>query len=144
MKKQVLFLCTGNSCRSQMAEGWVNHLFSDSIQAYSAGTSPQALNQSAVKVMQEEGIDISGHTSKHLEVVSAQDFDLAITVCDNAAQACPMPPNAKQVMHVPFGDPPHLARESKNEEKALTHYRRVRDEIRQFVATLPTTLESNK
>ena len=144
MKKKVLFLCTGNSCRSQMAEGWARTLLETSVDAYSAGTNLHPLNQKAVQVMKEAGVDISSHHSKLLSEFSDSHFDLVMTVCDNAAKACPMPPKAVQVMHVPFDDPPQLAKELKNEEEALNHYRRVRDEIKKFVITLPTILENNK
>ena len=140
MKKKVLFLCTGNSCRSQMAEGWARNLISDSVDAFSAGTKPQSLNQIAVKVMQEVGVDISSHTSKHLYTLKDIHFDLVVTVCDNAAQTCPVPPEGTRVIHVPFDDPPHLAINAKSEEDALSHYRRVRDEIKVFVKTLPNIL----
>ena len=129
MKKTVLFLCTDNSCRSQMAEGWARSLLGASVDAYSAGTNLHALNQKAVQVMKEAGVDISSHCSKHLSEFSNYHFNLVITVCDNAAKACPVPPKAVQVMHVPFADPPQLAKESRNEDEALNHYRRVRDEI---------------
>ena len=144
MRKRVLFLCTGNSCRSQMAEGWARNLLAASVDAYSAGSNLHPLNQKAVQVMREAGVDISSHRSKHLSEFGDSHFDLLITVCDNAAKACPMPPKAVQVMHVPFDDPPQLAKESKNEVEALNHYRRVRDEIKKFVITLPTILENKK
>ncbi len=135
-KKKVLFLCTGNSCRSQMAEGWAKKLLRSTFEAYSAGTEPHALNIHAIKVMQEAGVDISQHTSKSLESLSNICFDLIITVCDNASQSCPIPPSGTKVVHAPFDDPPKLAKDAPNEEAALQHYRRVRDEIREFVLTL--------
>lgn len=144
MKKRVLFLCTGNSCRSQMAEGWTRNLLDSSVEAYSAGTNLHPLNMQAVQVMHEVGVDISSHHSKHLSEFVDTAFDLVVTVCDNATKSCPMPPKAAQVMHVPFDDPPQLARESKNEEEALNHYRRVRDEIKKFITTLPEILEGRK
>ena len=132
-KKGVLFLCTGNSCRSQMAEGWAKHLCADSLEAYSAGTTPQALNQLAVRVMCEVGIDISNHNSKRVSDLSRQSFDTTVTVCDSAARNCPVPPHSTKIIHAPFDDPPALAKGAKNEEEALAHYRRVRDEIGAFV-----------
>ena len=144
MKKKVLFLCTGNSCRSQMAEGWARSLLGASVEAYSAGTNLHPLNQKAVQIMKEADVDISSHHSKLLSEFGDSHFDLVITVCDNAAKACPIPPRAAQVMHVPFDDPPQLAKESKNEEEALNHYRRVRDEIKELVVSLPTVLENKK
>lgn len=140
MKRKVLFLCTGNSCRSQIAEGWARFLFGQSIDAYSAGTDPHGINPLAVKVMSEVGVDISQHKSKHLDSLNSVRFDLVITVCDNAASNCPMPPEDTRVVHVPFEDPPQLAKDSKNEVEALRHYRRVRDEIKHFIFKLPSYL----
>lgn len=132
---RVLFLCTGNSCRSQMAEGWAKKLKADEIDAYSAGTSPHGLNPLAVRAMGEAGVDISRHTSKRPEDIGVP-FDVVVTVCDSAHESCPVLPGARTV-HVGFDDPPRLAKTAKNDEEAMTHYRRVRDEIRSFVETLP-------
>jgi arsenate reductase len=140
-KINVLFLCTGNSCRSQMAEGWARHLKGDLIEAYSAGIEVHGLNQLAVKVMAEAGIDISRHRSKHLNEVKNIPFDWVITVCDSANESCPVFPGKVQRYHVSFDDPPKLAKNAKTEEEALTHYRRVRDEIRLFVEKLPNILQ---
>ncbi len=137
---RVLFLCTGNSCRSQMAEGWARHLKSDTIAAYSAGVDPHGLNPLAVKVMAEVGVDISNHSSKHVKELTSIDFDYVITVCDNARESCPRFPGSAQVVHRSFDDPPLLAQGAASEEEALSHYRRVRDEIRDFVLTLPQSL----
>lgn len=137
-KKKVLFLCTGNSCRSQMAEGWANYLHGHTIEAYSAGTRPLSVNPLAIKAMAEVGIDISGHESKHLNSLSHLQFDLVITVCDNAASSCPIPPKGCRVVHVPFDDPPQLAKDAKTEENALQHYRRVREEIKHSISKLPS------
>lgn len=142
VKPKVLFLCTGNSCRSQMAEGWARNLLGASVDAFSAGTNLHPLNQKAVQVMNEAGVDISSHQSKHLSEFREAHFDLIVTVCDNAAKSCPIPPKATKVLHVPFDDPPQLAKESKNEEEELCHYRRIRDEIKQFIIRLPNILES--
>ena len=132
-KLKVLFLCTGNSCRSQMAEGWAKHLRADRIDAYSAGVEPHGMNARAVQVMREAGVDISGHHSKHVDELANVAFDYVITVCDHANETCPIFPGKTRVVHVGFDDPPRLAQESKTEEEALGHYRRVRDEIRAFI-----------
>ncbi len=139
-KIKVLFLCTGNSCRSQMAEGWTRRLKSDAIEPYSAGIETHGLNPLAVKVMAEIGVDISGHRSKHLDEVLDIPFDYVVTVCDNANESCPVFPGRVGRLHVSFDDPPRLARNAKSDEEALGHYRRVRDEIRAFVETLPEAL----
>ena len=137
---KVLFLCTGNSCRSQMAEGWARQLKGDSIEAYSAGVEMHGLNPKAVHVMSEAGVDISGHHSKHVRELSGVAFDYVVTVCGNAQESCPVFPGRTKVVHVGFDDPPRLAKEARTEDEALGHYRRVRDEIRKFVATLPESL----
>jgi len=135
-KLNVLFLCTGNSCRSQMAEGWAMKLQGDAVNAYSAGVDPHGMNARAVKVMNEAGVDISGHRSKHVDELKDIPFDYVITVCDQAHEACPLFPGKVKVLHVGFDDPPRLAKDAKTEEEALGHYRRVRDEIQHFVARL--------
>lgn len=140
-KVKILFLCTGNSCRSQMAEGWARHLKSDVIDPYSAGIETHGLNPNAVKVMAEAGVNISGHRSKHLDALKDVTFDYVITVCDNAHESCPLFPGRTKVVHVGFDDPPRLAREAKSEEEALSIYRRVRDDIRAFVAQLPENIK---
>lgn len=137
----VLFVCTGNSCRSQMAEGWTRHLHAGRLEAFSAGTAPAGLNPLAVRVMAEAGVDISGQTSKHLRDVPAAAIDHVITVCDAAREKCPALPGRRSAGHVSFDDPPYLARDARDEEAALPHYRRVRDAIRAFVEQLPTWLE---
>lgn len=139
-KLKILFLCTGNSCRSQMAEGWARHLKGDAIEAYSAGIETHGLNPNAVKVMAEAGADISGHRSKHLGEVKDVPFDYVVTVCDHAHESCPLFPGSTKVVHVGFDDPPRLARQAANEEEAINCYRRVRDEIKAFVASLPGAL----
>ena len=139
-KMKVLFLCTGNSCRSQMAEGWARALKGDLIEPYSAGIETHGLNPNAVKVMAEAGVDISGHRSKNLSELKDVAFDYVITVCDNAHESCPLFPGKTKVVHVGFDDPPRLAKTAKDEEEALGHYRRVRDEIRAFVEGLPGSL----
>jgi len=141
-KIRVLFLCTGNSCRSQMAEGWARHLKSDVVEPYSAGIEIHGLNPNAVKVMAEAGVDISGHHSKHLNELKDIDFDYVITVCDIAHESCPIFPGKTKVVHVGFDDPPRLAKQAKTKEDALNCYRRVRDEIRVLIETLPESLGS--
>jgi len=137
---KILFLCTGNSCRSQMAEGWARHLKGDVLEPYSAGIATHGLNPLAVKVMAEVGVDISGHTSKRLEDLGNIAFDYVITVCDHAHESCPLFPGKTRVVHAGFDDPPRLAKDAKTEAETLAHYRRVRDEIRDYVATLPEAL----
>ena len=139
-KLKILFLCTGNSCRSQMAEGWARHLKSDSIQAFSAGLEARGLNTNAVRVMQEAGVDITGQKSKKVEEVETIPFDFVVTVCGHADENCPVFTCATTVVHCGFDDPPKLAQNAKTEEEALDHYRRVRDEIRIFIDTLPGIL----
>jgi arsenate reductase len=130
---KVLFLCTGNSCRSQMAEGWAKQLKANEIDSYSAGIEPQGMNARAVRVMGEVGVDISGHHSKDVDELAGIPFDYVITVCDNANETCPIFPGKTKHIHVGFDDPPRLAKNARTEEEALSHYRRVRDEIRHFV-----------
>ncbi|MBT4267808.1 MAG: arsenate reductase ArsC [Gemmatimonadetes bacterium] len=140
--KRILFLCTGNSCRSQMAEGWAHHLKGDRVEAHSAGIETHGLNPNAVEMMAEAGVDISTHRSQHIDEFSEVALDYVITVCGHADEHCPIFPGDTQVIHHPFDDPPRLAKEAKSEEEALGHYRRVRDEIRAFVDTLPESLEN--
>lgn len=139
-KLKVLFLCTGNSCRSQMAEGWARRLRGDSIGAYSAGVEPHGMNKLAVKVMKEAGVDISGHRSKHVDELKGVQFDYVVTVCDHANETCPLFPGKTRIVHVGFDDPPRLAKDAKSEEEALGQYRRVRDEIRHFIENIESYL----
>ena len=141
-KPSILFLCTGNSCRSQMAEGLCRHLLGDQYQCYSAGIEKHGLNPNAVKVMQEIGIDISGHHSKTVDELDDIPFDYVITVCGHANETCPLFPARTRMLHQGFDDPPRLAETAQTEEEALTHYRRVRDEIREFILELPGRLSS--
>lgn len=141
LKPKILFLCTGNSCRSQMAEGWARALKGDRIEAYSAGIETHGLNPNAVRVMAEAGVDITSHRSKNVDELKDVAFDYVVTVCDHAHESCPLFPGGTKVVHVGFDDPPRLARDAKTEAEALGHYRRVRDEIRAFVEKLPTNLE---
>jgi len=140
-KLRVLFLCTGNSCRSQMAEGWARHLQPDAIEAYSAGTAPTSLNPRAVQVMAEAGVDIRGQTSKHVDDLAGLKFDYLITVCGHADEQCPVLAGAQRRLHVGFDDPPRLAQSATTEEQTLEPYRRVRDEIRDWIKALPADLE---
>ena len=142
MKTRILFLCTGNSCRSQMAEGWAKHLKGDAIEAYSAGVEPHGMNARAVAVMKEVGVDLSSHRSKHVDELKDVPFDYVVTVCGHANETCPMFPAKTKVVHVGFDDPPQLAKGAASEEEALNHYRRVRDDIRAFVETLPASLDA--
>lgn len=140
-KMKVLFLCTGNSCRSQMAEGWARHFHSDSIEAYSAGIETHGLNPMAVQVMAEAGVDISTHESQHLDEFKEVSFDYVVTVCAHAHESCPVFPGDAQVVHVGFADPPRLAQEVDSEAEKLNCYRQVRDDIRAFAEKLPNKLK---
>ena len=135
-KFKVLFLCTGNSCRSQMAEGWARHLRGDDIVPYSAGLIAHGLNPRAVKVMAEAGVDISGHQSNSLDEMQGLTFDFVVTVCGHADEHCPAFPGGTKVIHRGFDDPPTLAMDAKDEAEALAYFRRVRDEIGKFIANL--------
>jgi arsenate reductase (thioredoxin) len=139
---KILFLCTGNSCRSQMAEGWTRHLKGGSVEAYSAGIETHGLNPNAVRVMAEAGVDISGQRSQHIDEFRDIPLDHVVTVCSHAHESCPVFPGKTKVTHVGFDDPPRLAKAAATEEEALNHYRRVRDEIRAFVETLPEALNA--
>jgi len=148
-KPVVLFLCTGNSCRSQMAEGWARHLLGAQVEARSAGIETHGLNPRAVAVMAEAGVDISGHHSELIFTQPLDDIDLVVTVCGHAAEHCPVFPGRSRVIHHGFDDPPALARDARTEEETLAPYRRVRDEIRDFVthqlpALLADTLKPGK
>ncbi len=130
MKTQtILFLCTGNSCRSQMAEAWLRQL-KPHIKGYSAGIEAQGLNLMAVKVMQEVGIDMSDQQSKRVAELPTQEFDYVITLCGHASETCPVFPGSVKRLHIGFDDPVALEKESDTEEEVLSHYRRVRDEIK--------------
>jgi arsenate reductase len=139
-KMKTLFLCTGNACRSQMAEGWARHLLGDRVEVWSAGVMAAGVDPRAVAVMREAGVDISGHRSKQVNELLAIPFDRVITVCDYAAEVCPIFPGKVRMLHQGFADPPSLARGAATEAEALAHYRRVRDEIRAFIEALPEML----
>jgi arsenate reductase len=142
-KLKILFLCTGNSCRSQMAEGWARALKSDCIEPYSAGIVAHGQNPYAIRVMAEAGVDITGQTSKTLDSLLAQGVmpDVVITVCGHADEHCPVFPGKVRKIHHGFDDPPKLAKDAKSMEEALDAYRRVRDEIKAYIQTLPEALE---
>lgn len=140
-KKKILFLCTGNSCRSQMAEAWGRNLKGTLLESFSAGVNPKGVDPRAVSAMAEVGVDITDQTSKSVEDISHIRFDHVVTVCGNAHQNCPTFPGAK-ISHIGFDDPPHLALDAADESHAMSHYRRVRDEIRGFVQDLPEVLEA--
>ena len=143
-KLKLLFLCTGNSCRSQMAEGWTRHLKGDVIDVYSAGIETHGLNPNAVKVMAEAGVDISGHRSQHIDEFKEIAIDVVVTVCGHAHETCPYFPANCKVVHVGFDDPPKMAKElaeqGATEEQQLDCYRAVRDQIKAFVETLPASV----
>lgn len=135
--KKILFLCTENSARSQMAEAWGRKLLKDKAEVYSAGTKPSFLNPFAVKVMEEEGIDMSSHRSKHLKEYLDMQFDLVITLCDSAKEECPYFPNAKEVLHRSFEDPSSF---KGSKEEKIEKFREVRDKIRDFILELEKEL----
>ena len=140
-KLNVLFLCTGNSCRSQMAEGFCRALRGDSINAYSAGIETHGLNPSAVAVMAEAGVDITSQKSQLLSELAAVTFDYVVTVCSHAHETCPVFPAEATVVHVGFDDPPRLAKSLPPGTDPLDCYRRIRDEIRNYIKTLPESLK---
>ena len=140
-KLKILFLCTGNSCRSQMAEGWARHLKGNVIEPYSAGVEIHGMNPRAVKVMAEAGVDISSQRSKHVNELMEIPFDYVVTVCDNANESCPVFPGTVKRIHMSFDDPPRLSKNAKTEEDALVIYRRVRDDIQRFVNAMPNSLK---
>ena len=140
-KQNVIFVCTGNSCRSQMAEGWAHHLHADALSPFSAGLEPRPLDPLAVRVMEEVGVDISTQESHAIEAFLNQDIDVAITVCsESTADRCPAFPDGVKVISHPFDDPPKLTAGMVDEEEKLGVYRRVRDEIREYVEGLPGQL----
>lgn len=139
-KLKVLFICTGNSCRSQMAEGWAQHLKSDVIDAYSAGVRPIGVSSRAIKVMAEKGVDISKQISKHIDDLPGVDFDYVVTLCNNAAENCPVFGGNAITIHRPFADP-YFA--SGSEEQIMAEFRKSRDEIKAFIQNLPESLITN-
>ena len=143
MKKNVLFLCTGNSCRSQMAEGWGKALKTDYFNFYSAGTKKHGLNPNAVRVMKEAGVDISSHESNTTDELPDVTMDFVFTVCSDAHENCPFFPGGK-IIHVGFDDPPRITKEMNDEEEILPVYRRVRDEIKEMVTNIEKYMEGKK
>ncbi|MEW6263298.1 MAG: arsenate reductase ArsC [Thermodesulfobacteriota bacterium] len=139
-KTKILFLCTGNSCRSQMAEGFTRVLKGDLFEPFSASVAAKGLDPRAVMAMAEAGLDISSHQSKDLNELTNRNFDYVVTICNKAKESCPIFPGKTKLIHQGFDDPPALASGASNEEEAMTHYRRVRDEIRAFVERLPGSL----
>ena len=139
-KTRILFLCTGNACRSQMAEGFANQLKPEVIQAASAGVETHGVNAHAVTVMAEAGADISGHRSKHVDEFKTKQFDAVVTLCGHAHETCPWFPGSGKVIHRGFDDPPSLAKGKTDPEEILDCYRKVRDDIRDWVQTLPDSL----
>jgi arsenate reductase len=133
-RKRVLVLCTGNSCRSQMAEGWINRLLADRWEAHSAGTAPAArIHPLAVRAMAEAGVDISGGTPEHVGAHLDEPWDLVVTVCDSAKETCPVFPSPVPKLHVSFFDP---AAAPGTDEEQIAVFRRVRDEIRDLLVPL--------
>jgi len=143
-KLKLLFLCTGNSCRSQMAEAWARQLKGDLIEPHSAGVLPQRIDPRAVAVMGECGVDMSTQRAKQVDELLDLGFDQVITVCDHARESCPVFPRKTRTCHVGFDDPPRLASACSSEAEALEHYRRVRDEIRAYVESLPEALQGER
>jgi arsenate reductase len=141
-KKKILFLCTGNSCRSQMAEGWARAIGGDVMEPFSAGVEPHGMNPLAVKAMAEAGVDITGQRSKHVNELLDQGIHYVVTVCGHAHETCPVFPGKTEVTHVGFDDPPALAKAAASENEAMPHYRRVRDEIKAYVQSLAQTLRT--
>ncbi len=139
-RMRVLFLCSGNSCRSQMAEGWTKKLKGKVIDAYSAGIERHGIDASAAAVMKEVGIDISGNRSKTMEDLQGIDFDYVITLCGYASENLPSELGQVKKLHRRFVHPMRLALRAENEDEELAAYRKVRDEIREFVEGLPEHL----
>lgn len=139
---KVLFLCTGNSCRSQMAEGWARHLHGDVLEPYSAGIEKHGMNPHAVEVMADAGVALTTQFSKTLADLPGVVFDWVVTVCGHAHEHCPILPGKTKVLHVGFDDPPTLTKHLPDGEEKRAVYRRVRDEIRRFVETLPGALNA--
>ncbi len=137
-KLKILFLCTGNSCRSQMAEGWARHLKGDIIEAFSAGTMRTHVNETAIEIMAEAGVDISNHKSEHFEDYQCIDFDYVVTVCDNARESCPVWPGDCKMVHRAFNDPSFV---TGTRQEVLDAFRKTRDEIKAFIETMPESLE---
>lgn len=130
MKKKVLFVCTHNSARSQMAEGLLNYICGDKYEAYSAGSTPTKINPFSIEALKEIGIDISPHYSKNTEDFSGIKFDYVVTVCDNAKETCPFFPGAKKNIHKSFEDP---SRAEGTDKEKLNAFKKSRDEIKRWI-----------
>lgn len=140
--QNLMILCTGNSCRSQIAEGYFKSFLKDHLNIYSAGVETHGLNPKAVQVMQEDGIDISGHTSNNIDEFDDIPFDYVITVCDNARERCPVFPTTAKKFHRDFQDP---AKATGSEEEIMDSFRKVRDEIKDYVREfIRNNLDSDK
>jgi arsenate reductase len=142
-KLNILFLCTGNSCRSQMAEGWCHHFHNQRYNSYSAGIETHGLNPWALKVMEEQGLDISHHQSQTLEDLGDIKFDYVFTVCGHAHEHCPIFQGQAKIIHMGFDDPPKLAAGLTEESEILPIYRRVRDHIKESISNLEKTIHEN-
>ena len=146
-KLKLLFLCTGNSCRSQMAEGWTRHLKGEQIEAYSAGIETHGLNPHMVKVMAEAGVDVTSQKSENIREFADTQLDVVVTVCGHAHETCPVFPANCKVVHSGFPDPPKMAKElaeqGASDDEQLECYRKVRDKIKSYVESLPHLLEEN-
>ncbi len=138
-KTTILFLCTGNSCRSQMAEGWTRHLQSDLIEPYSAGINPVGVSRRAIRVMKEAGVDISQQSSKHVDDLLGVDFDYVVTLCDYAREYCPVFPDKVSLIHKGFEDP---ALVMGSDKEIMDAFRKTRDKIKAFIEALPESLEA--
>ena len=139
-KSKVLFVCTGNACRSQMAEGWARQLKSDTIEAYSAGVSPAGVSTRAIAVMAEAGVDISAHRSQHVNECADMDFDYVVTLCGNAEQKCPVFSGGPRHVHRAFDDPVMVLG---TDDQIMATFRKARDQIKAFVETLPESLDAD-
>ena len=137
----ILFLCTGHSCRSQMAEGFARQLIGTVVNSFSAGIVAKGIDPLAIRVMKESGVDMSGQRSKTIDDVAGVEFDYCITLCGHADENCPVFPVKTKIIHHGFDDPPKLAADAKSEEEKICHYRRVRDEIRKYIENLPASLK---
>ncbi len=133
-KTKILFLCVGNSCRSQMAEAFTNDLRPDELEAFSAGVNPSKVNERAIKVMAEAGIDISSHYPKSIDDLAGIDFDYVVTLCDKAKENCPVFPGRVKIMHRNFDDPTET---TGTEKEIMAEFRKVRDQIKSFIKKLP-------
>jgi arsenate reductase (thioredoxin) len=134
MKKRVLILCTGNSARSQMAEGLLRHDARDRFEVFSAGVKPSTVRPEAIAVMRELGIDLTGHRSKHVDEFAGQSFDYVLTICDHARESCPIFPGGAIMIHRSFADPADF---KGSEQERLSLFREVRDRIREYLRTFP-------